>query len=98
MVMQCNAMYCSTVMQCNVLRHGDAMQCHALQHGDAMPCNAGAHGVCGILLVMMQCMPQLEELYPGQAGSLILDTLNCLQYQRTSSGNLLSSLGSENDK
>ena len=47
---------------------------------------------------MMQCMPELEEVYTGQASALVLGTLSSLLTQRTSSGNLLSSLGSESDK
>ena len=59
---------------------------------------AGAHGICGVLLMMMYCLPELEELYPNQAWTLIMDTLTSLMGQRTAAGNLLSSLGSESDK
>ena len=59
---------------------------------------AGAHGLCGILLTLMQCYPELEELYPGQAASLIMGGVDGLMGQTFPSGNLLSSLGSENDK
>lgn len=59
---------------------------------------AGAHGICGILLILMYCQPELEEVFPGQASAMILDCLNSLLGQRTPSGNLLSSLGSENAK
>ncbi|KAL3161939.1 hypothetical protein ABBQ38_009021 [Trebouxia sp. C0009 RCD-2024] len=58
----------------------------------------GAHGVCGILLTLMQCYPELEELYPGQASSLLANGVSSLLGQTAPSGNLLSSLGSENDK
>lgn len=54
--------------------------------------------MCGILLVMMQCMRELEEVFPGQASALVYDTLSSLLSQRTPSGSLLSSLGSEADK
>lgn len=60
--------------------------------------HAGAHGVCGILLTLMQCYPELEELYPGQASSLLANGVSSLLGQTAPSGNLLSSLGSENDK
>ena len=59
---------------------------------------AGAHGVCGILLTLMQCYPELEEVYPGQASSLLADSVAGLLGQTLPSGNLLSSLGSEHDK
>ena len=59
---------------------------------------AGAHGICGILLMLMHCLPELEELYPNQAWSLIIETLNSLMGQCFPSGNLLSSLGSESDE
>ncbi|DBA69847.1 TPA: hypothetical protein ACH3X2_012560 [Trebouxia sp. C0005] len=58
----------------------------------------GAHGVCGILLTLMQCHPELEELYPGQATPLLMGVLGGLMTQILPSGNLLSSLGSESDK
>lgn len=58
----------------------------------------GAHGVCGILLTLIQCSPELEELYPGQAASLVVGGVQGLLSQTLPSGNLLSSLGSENDK
>lgn len=58
---------------------------------------AGAHGICGILLMLMHCLPELEELYP-KAWSLIMETLNSLRGRRFPSGNLSSSLGSESDK
>ena len=58
----------------------------------------GAHGTCGILLTLMQCYPELEELYPSQALPLIMGVLGGLMGQTLPSGNLLSSLGSENDK
>lgn len=61
-------------------------------------CNAGAHGVCGILLTMMQCYPELQELYPHQAPSLLAGSVAGLLSQTLPSGNLLSSLGSESDK
>ena len=60
--------------------------------------DAGAHGVCGILLTLMQCYPELEEVYPGQASSLLADSVAGLLGQTLPSGNLLSSLGSEQDK
>ena len=46
----------------------------------------------------MQCYPELEELYPGQAASLIMGGVDGLMGQTFPSGNLLSSLGSESDK
>ena len=60
--------------------------------------HVGAHGVCGILLTLMQCYSELEELYPGQAASLVMGGVGGLLSQTLPSGNLLSSLGSENDK
>lgn len=58
----------------------------------------GAHGVCGILLTLMECHPELEELYPDQATSLLMGVLGGLMTQILPSGNLLSSLTSESDK
>lgn len=58
----------------------------------------GAHGVCGILLTLMECQPELEELYPDQATPLLMGVLDGLMTQILPSGNLLSSLTSESDK
>ena len=60
--------------------------------------DAGAHGVCGILLTLMQCYPELEQVYPGQASGLLAGSVAGLLGQTLPSGNLLSSLGSEHDK
>lgn len=54
--------------------------------------------MCGILLTLMQCYPELEEVYPGQATSLVMGALGGVMSQTLPSGNLLSSLGSESDK
>ncbi len=54
--------------------------------------------MCGILLTLMQCHPELEELYPGQATPLLMGVLGGLMTQILPSGNLLSSLTSESDK
>ena len=46
----------------------------------------------------MQCYPELEEVYPGQASRLLASSVAGLLGQTLPSGNLLSSLGSEHDK
>ena len=66
--------------------------------GAVSVCTAGAHGVCGILLTLMQCYPELEELYPGQSASLMSGVVQGLLSQTLPSGNLFTSLGSGSDK